>query len=98
MGARFSIGDGEGTLFSHDPWMDDLPLRVKFPSLFAICSDPAQMVASAVHNGSWNISFRRTFGQAEAAAWNELRDSLPDSLPGARIGSLGVSHRPGASP
>ena len=52
MGARFSIGDGEGTLFWHDPWMDDLPLRVKFPSLFAICSDPAQLVASTVHNGS----------------------------------------------
>ena len=84
MGARFSIGDGEGTLFWHDPWLDDMPLRVKFPSLFAICSDPAQLVASAVHNGSSNISFRRTFRRSEAAAWDELRCSLPVSVPGGQ--------------
>jgi hypothetical protein len=32
------------------------------------------LVASAVHEGTWNIAFRRTFGMEEAAAWVELRD------------------------
>jgi len=43
-----------------------------------------QLVASAIPNGTWNISFRRTFGIAEAAAWTELRSLLPESLPGGR--------------
>jgi hypothetical protein len=35
------------------------------------------MVASAVHEGTWNIAFRRTFGMEEIAAWVELRARLP---------------------
>ena len=42
------------------------------------------LVASAVLNGVWNISFRRTFGPAEATAWTKLRGSLPETLPGGQ--------------
>jgi hypothetical protein len=47
------------------------------PSLFAIFSDPMLLVASAAHEGTWNIAFRRTFGREETAAWVELRARLP---------------------
>ena len=60
------------------------PLQHRFPALFAICTDPMQLVASALSNGSRNISFRRTFDMAEAAAWTELQSLLPPSLPGGR--------------
>jgi hypothetical protein len=38
------------------------------------------LVASAVHEGTWNIAFCRTFGMEEIAAWVELRARLPPSL------------------
>ena len=44
-GIRFSIGDGSGTLFWLDPLVRDSPLRFEFPTLFAICSEPSQIVA-----------------------------------------------------
>ena len=56
-GARFSIGNGEGTLFWLDPWLGGSPLQHRFPSLFAICADPMQLVGEALLNGNWNISF-----------------------------------------
>jgi len=31
---RRVIGDGRNTLFWHDNWVGDTPLRVKFPRLF----------------------------------------------------------------
>jgi hypothetical protein len=73
LGISFSIGNGEGTLFWLDPWMGEQPLQVTYPSLFAICADPMLLVASAVHEGTWNVAFRRTFGMQEAATWVELR-------------------------
>jgi hypothetical protein len=60
--------------------MGEQPLRVGYPSLFAICSNPMLLVASAAHEGTWNIAIRRTFGMEEATAWVELRARLPPSL------------------
>jgi hypothetical protein len=57
LGISFSIGNGEGTLFWLDPWMGEQPLRVEYPSLFAICSDPMLLVASAVHEGHGTLRF-----------------------------------------
>jgi hypothetical protein len=60
--------------------MGEQPLCVGYPSLFAICLDPMLLVASAVHEGTWNIAFRRTFGMEEIVAWVELRARLPHTL------------------
>ena len=83
-GARFSVGNGEGILFWLDTWLGESSLQHRFPSLFAICSDPTLLVASAVHNGGWNILFRRSFGPAEVTSWAGLRGLLPEALPGGR--------------
>uniref|UniRef100_A0ACD6AGQ7 Uncharacterized protein n=1 Tax=Avena sativa TaxID=4498 RepID=A0ACD6AGQ7_AVESA len=80
LGAMVSIGNGEGTMFWMDSWLGGRPLREVYPSLFAICSDPTLRVSSAAREGTWNISFRRTFGPKETEAWRELRAELPDSL------------------
>jgi hypothetical protein len=33
---RRVVGDGKGTLFWHDIWMGEIPLKIKFPRLFAL--------------------------------------------------------------
>ena len=64
-----------------DPWLNAERLRVSFPGLFSICSDPSVLVATAFQAGQWNIGFRRTFGQAESNDWTRLRAALPLVLP-----------------
>jgi hypothetical protein len=53
--------------------------RFDFPQLFAICSDPMLLVATAGHR-MWDIPFRRVFGLEETIAWEALRARLPVSL------------------
>ncbi|KAI5015229.1 hypothetical protein ZWY2020_056619 [Hordeum vulgare] len=37
LGLRFLVGNGYGTQFWLDPWLDGEPLCLRFPRLFAIC-------------------------------------------------------------
>ncbi|KAI4980772.1 hypothetical protein ZWY2020_021257 [Hordeum vulgare] len=65
LGVRVSVGNGSGTQFWLDPWLDGEPLRLRFPRLFAICVDPAVLVSeSALEDGS-HVAFRHTLGPAE---------------------------------
>ena len=41
------------------------------------------LVADAGRGGTWNISFRRTFGPLENIAWDSLRAGLPQTLSAA---------------
>jgi hypothetical protein len=79
MGVTHSIGDGEGTLLWLDSWLGGRPLRLDFPQLFTICSDPMLLMATAGH-GMWDIPFRRVFGPEETIEWEALRARLPDTL------------------
>jgi hypothetical protein len=80
LGSHFAIGNGEATRFWLDPWIDRRPLRLSFPDLYAICTDPSVLVASAARSGTWNIAFRRFLGPQETAMWDELLASLPPGL------------------
>ena len=80
LGASFSVGDGRGTLFWLDPWLDGRSIRQEFPQLFAICLDPMLIVASAASHGRWEVGFRRTFGPEEAQSWARLLATLPRNL------------------
>ncbi|KAE8776306.1 abc transporter g family member 37 [Hordeum vulgare] len=52
LGLRVSVGNGSGTQFWLDSWLEEEPLRFHFPRLFAICSDPVVLVsASALEDG-----------------------------------------------
>ena len=83
LGASISVGDGKDTLFWLDSWLGGRPLRLEIPDLFSICSDPMLLVADAGRGGTWNISFRRTFGPQEVVMWDSLRASLPQTLSAA---------------
>src|SRR4051812_45246545 len=76
-GSRFEVGDGQGVLFWLDPWILGAPLSQEFPTLFAICVVPTMLVADAFWENRWNIPFRRTFNDAEAADFVRMRGSLP---------------------
>ena len=80
LGLSCSVGDGAGTLFWLDTWVNGSPLRSQFPELFAICGDPMTLVADAVQEGAWTLPFRRSFGPAEDTAWQRLRACLPPAL------------------
>uniref|UniRef100_A0A453GAE5 Reverse transcriptase zinc-binding domain-containing protein n=1 Tax=Aegilops tauschii subsp. strangulata TaxID=200361 RepID=A0A453GAE5_AEGTS len=77
LGISFSIGNGDGTQFLLDPWVGTEPLRVSFPGLFSICTNPLLLVSAASRSRQWNIRFRRTFGQLEHDEWTNLRAALP---------------------
>uniref|UniRef100_A0A8I7B3C4 Uncharacterized protein n=1 Tax=Hordeum vulgare subsp. vulgare TaxID=112509 RepID=A0A8I7B3C4_HORVV len=47
LGLRVLVGNGSGTQFWLDPWLDGEPLRLRFPRLFAICGDPAVLVSTS---------------------------------------------------
>lgn len=57
--------------------MGGSPLGIEFLELFAICSRLVLLVSLAVHNGNWNVSFRRTVGPKETVCWAGLRVALP---------------------
>ena len=74
---RFSVGNGYGTQFWLDPWLEGEPLRLQFPRLFAVCADPAILVSAAALEEGWNIAFRRSFGPDEIRGWTNLREVVP---------------------
>ena len=74
---RFSVGNGSGTQFWLDPWLEGEPFRLRFPRLFAICDDPTIIVSATALEEGWNIAFRRSFGPDEVREWTDLREVVP---------------------
>ncbi|KAE8772657.1 protein transport protein sec24 [Hordeum vulgare] len=64
-----------------DPWLDEEPLRLRFPSLFAICDDPVVLLSEAALEDGWHFAFRHSLGSAEVQDWEALKAvvPLPDS-------------------
>ncbi|KAE8791713.1 Heparanase-like protein 2 [Hordeum vulgare] len=74
---RFSVGNGAGTQFWLDPWLDGEPLRLRFPRLSAICGDPAVLVSATAREDGWHVAFRCPLGPAEVHEWEALQVSVP---------------------
>ncbi|KAE8815280.1 retrotransposon unclassified [Hordeum vulgare] len=77
LGLWFSVGNGAGTQFWLDPWLDGEPLRLRFPRLFAICGDPAALVSPTAREDGWHVAFRRPLGPAEVHEWEVLHVTVP---------------------
>ncbi|KAE8781070.1 Heparanase-like protein 2 [Hordeum vulgare] len=59
LGLRFLVGNGSGTQFWLDPWLDGELLRLRFPRLFAICDDPVVLVSASAFEDGWHLAFPR---------------------------------------
>jgi hypothetical protein len=59
-GVRFSPGDDSKLSFWNDLWVGEVPLRVRFPSLFQKSSDTDLSIALAYSEEGWRIPFRRS--------------------------------------
>jgi hypothetical protein len=74
-GTKWRIGNGRKTKFWHDVWLEDCPLKNKFPRLFRICRQQDWSV-SQLREVEWNLDLRRRVGSEEVAEWNELQEAL----------------------
>jgi hypothetical protein len=74
----FLVGDGEGTRFWEDTWLDAEPLASQYPSLYAIVNHKNVTVASAIKEAGLNISFRRNLTGDRWLSWLDLVERLID--------------------
>ncbi|KAL4388297.1 hypothetical protein GQ457_09G027380 [Hibiscus cannabinus] len=77
---KIQVGDGRLIRFWFDLWLCDVPLSVKFPRIFAVCSLKEGTIADfgSKVNGvwMWNIPLRRSLFDWECDQWNCFLDSL----------------------
>ena len=76
LGAKYVVRSGGRTAFWTDWWVGDSPLSTRFPRLFAVCSNPAILVADAFAPDSSGIGFRRALDQEGMAQWRDLLSLL----------------------
>ena len=75
IGTSISVGSGASTLFWLDRWLGGSPLAARFPILFDIVVDPRVSVEAALIDLG-RLAFRRPFGPAEVAAWDDLLQDI----------------------
>lgn len=71
-GAQFMVNNGREVRFWEDVWVLDVPLRIAFPDLFAICLKKSCLVSDCYVDGEWKIEFRRSLNILTLQKWEEL--------------------------
>ena len=65
----FELGDGYRIKFKEDVWCGETPLRVSFPSLYALANSKgattSELWENTGGNGVWNLKFNRGFNDWE---------------------------------
>lgn len=92
-GVRVNIGDGSSTLFWHDVWIENIPLKRKFRSLFLLAVEPNGSIASYSHwdglKWVWSFSWTRVLRIRDEEEKKELLLLLQRACPSfARKDSL----------
>jgi hypothetical protein len=64
------------TRFWYDWWLGNCPLKISFPNLFRITSNPDLEVNKALVDGQWSIEFRRQMNDSLLEEWNNLLELL----------------------
>ena len=81
----FKVKDGSQIRFWMDTWLENQPLKDKFPSLFNIVRRKQDSVATVLASIPLNISFRRNLGGRNLRDWHRIVASLQDvNLQGER--------------
>jgi hypothetical protein len=77
-GAIHIVGRGDQTRFWEDVWIDKVLLRVKYPELFSLCSDPDVLVEEMEEDGECQLEFRRELSDTQIEIWRELNSKLQE--------------------
>ena len=77
---KMRVGNGASTLFWHEIWLCNLPLKVMFPRLYRLASNPMAMVASlGLWNGwhwTWLFSWSRSLRPRDSEEYESLKALL----------------------
>ena len=73
LGIRYKVGNGQDISFWEDVWVNDCSFKLKYNNLFHLCQLPSMSVYDGVKDGSWDISFRRSFGAEETQQWEDMK-------------------------
>lgn len=76
--AIFKVGDGRRITFWSDPWIENLPLKVRFPRLFKLALKPTGTVADHwdPSSSSWDLAFKRQLKEEELVEFLSLSSSV----------------------
>lgn len=65
-GTRWIVGNGIRVRFWHAVWLDNYPLRIRFPRLYRI-NRQQELSVAAMYEVDWHLDMRRRLGQKEVA-------------------------------
>ncbi|GMI76256.1 hypothetical protein like AT4G29090 [Hibiscus trionum] len=73
-------GDGVAISFWHDPWLNESPLQVLYPRIYALATNRSGKIAEFGTKSdlgwSWTIELRRRLFDWEVEQWNHLMSRL----------------------
>ena len=77
---RKSVGNGQKTRFWLDVWIGEVPLKLVFPRLFSVTSDPLATISLQGYwdgpEWRWSFSWGRTLRARDKVEWTELQQLL----------------------
>lgn len=76
--ARIQIGDGKSTLFWHDSWIGQRPLKLSLPNLFQVARFKNRTVAKEMTNNNWIRSVRNITTTPQIREYVLLWNSLSE--------------------
>ncbi|XP_010678560.1 uncharacterized protein LOC104894092 [Beta vulgaris subsp. vulgaris] len=79
-GVRKSVGNGANSLFWHDPWVCNIPLKIMFPRLFSLAINQDALVSSyglwEGFNWIWSFAWKRGLRPHDLAEKSRLDEIL----------------------
>lgn len=77
-GLKAHVKNGQKTRFWEDVWIREIPLKLEYPRLYALCKDKGCLVADYWENDGWKIEFNRPLGERDMSDWESLICILDD--------------------
>jgi hypothetical protein len=77
-GLKYIIGDGKRTRFWLDTWAGECPLKITFPSIFAINNQQEWSVHRVLNQDQVELTFKRNFGDRENQEYIELMEMMSE--------------------
>lgn len=76
LGSAYVVGNGENIRFWEDIWLGEVPLKIQFPYIYSVCSDPSDSAKQMQVDGEWRINLIRSLGPNDLEEWSELQEML----------------------